>query len=228
MTVGPYDACEPATPRNASREEWLAARRSLITASDAAVLTGHHPYSTWKELLQRKVTGDRLEVNPAMWMGTQREASNIQLFGAAAGLTASWELSERLLRSKEHPWAGATLDAFVVGRKSKPYLGVPEELKIELPEGFYERGVVIEAKNVRSKSRSAWTKPCNTPKSRIFHYWAQVQFQMLVTGQTRGVLFAVVDACELYHYPIERNEKYLELLLEAGPRFVRELEENLF
>ena len=222
------DACEVVVPQGASKDEWLAARRDLITASDAAVLTGHHPYQTWDELLERKATGDRFEPNAAMWMGTMREAGNITIFGRCAGVQPSFAYDGVLLRSTAHPWAGATLDSVVVGPSELPRDDIPEELWVDLPGAAREPGTVLEAKNVRSKSRSLWKKKVHTPKSRLFHYWAQVQFQLLVTGRPVGVLFAVVDACELYHHVVERNEKYQALLLEAGPRFVSEMEELRF
>lgn len=222
----PYEEyAEVVVAPSAPRELWLEARRNLITASDAAALTGGHPYTTWDDLLTRKVTGDRLETNPAMWMGSKREANNIYIFGEAAGIRPELDVAGALLRSKRFPDLGATLDARVAGPwgKRDP---IPPDMVIKLPPEAMKPNVVIEAKNVRSKSRSLWknpSKPPNNTASRLHHYWCQVQQQLLVTGEQVGILFAIVDACEIYHFVIEASPKYQGLLVDKAADFLADL-----
>lgn len=221
-----YDEhAEIVVPASAPKELWLQARRSMITASDAAALTNNHHYVTWDDLITRKITGDTFEPNAAMWMGSKREQNNICLFAECADITPGWELAGALLRSKRYPYLGCTLDSYVEKNVFQvPRAEVPDELRIDLPPEAKKVGTVIEAKNVRSRSRSVWKKPPNNTKSRIFQYWAQVQLQMLVTGAPMGLLFAVVDACELYHHVIPASPDYQDLLITQGKKFMDDLD----
>lgn len=222
----PWPSARLVVADGAPKEVWLKARRNFITASDAAVLTGDHPFCTREELLMKKLHGDDTPPNDRMWMGSMREESNQAIFGACVGRRT--QVTRALYAHPEHEFLGATPDGVLLASyepSERPY--VPRTLKVALPP-FVATGAVLEGKNVASKSRSYWKKPRPVDKAwdkkdRLFHYWAQVQHQLLVLQEPYGILYAVVDAAEVYHYVIQANEKYQARLVEEGHRFWQEV-----
>ena len=205
---------------------WLLARRDHITASAAAAIVGKHPFKTREEVIDTKLFGSDFVPNGRTWFGNAREVANIRIFSKLAGYEVETRLNHSLLVSKEYPWMACTLDGYVVRPASRE--GVPEELLIELPK--LSRGTVVEAKNVQSKSRSMWNKGKMHP--RLFMYWAQVQHQLVVTegigGNRPGILFAAVDACEMYAHVVTPDVVFQTRLVDEGKKIMDEVEDLRF
>jgi putative phage-type endonuclease len=198
--------------------DWLEARKSRLTASAAAAIVGKHPFKTRDDVLRTKISGSDFVPNANTWFGNAREESNIRIFGRLCGAEVETRVNRHLFVSKAHPFLAATLDGYVV-RPTDIEEGIPSEALL----GYIpERHAVVEAKNVRSKSRSYWNKDRMSPK--LFMYWAQVQHQMLVTGAPSGVLFAAVDASEMYAHRVDRDEVFMARLIEEAEKFEKDLD----
>lgn len=212
-----WPAAHVVADRLSSEEDWLRERRVRFTASDAAALTGDHPWLTKDELFARKLYGATVVVNQRMWFGQMREETNLNIFAALAGTRV--QHTTTLYGNDALPWAGATPDGGIMGVEvERTCPAPPAEALVSLPDEFLAPGVVLEAKNVPSKSRSYWKKQRTVWKrgDRLYHYWSQVQFQLMVLGAPRGVLFAAVDAAEMYAHPIEADAGYQAKLREQG------------
>jgi putative phage-type endonuclease len=208
-----------------SREAWLQQRMSYLTASDAAAIVGLSPYKSVEDLVAEKLgQGQPRNLTLKMWAGTMREEANLKMFSGRTGTVV--RPNHDLVISAQHPFMAATPDGFMVGPTPASFQGPPEREAcpeiLALPDWCLDSGIPLEAKNVESKNRSLWKRPRNweavSPRSddRLFGYWAQVQFQMLVCGKPAGVLFAAVDAAEMYVHPITRDVAFQQLLVDRG------------
>jgi putative phage-type endonuclease len=88
-------------------EEWIAWRKTKITATDSPVIMGVSPYKNisdlWAEKLDMKETD---VVTPYMQRGMDLEEKARDLFN---NLYDMWMIP-RMVESIEHPWMGASLD----------------------------------------------------------------------------------------------------------------------
>jgi len=102
-------AYETVVSSEASREEWLLARARLITASDVPAILGIVPGkpALWYEkvgLLERGVPAEP----EVLQMGHDMEPFCASQYVTKTGRKV--RRCQKLLRSKPHPWLGATLD----------------------------------------------------------------------------------------------------------------------
>lgn len=212
-----------------TKAEWLVARNAYVTASDAAACTMEHPYKTTDDVVAVKATGqDDFTGNALTWMGSAREANNIDIWGRCAGVQPRSDVDpgHTLLVSNEYPHLACTLDAWWAGDRERT---APRELWVDRPLNPDALPYPIEAKNVRSRSRSHWVKfRPGDPKSRLYHYWAQVQLQLLVTDMPFGVLFACVDAAEVYSHIIEADPAYHERLIAGAKALLDRVDDAKF
>lgn len=155
--------------------KWLAARRTLITASEVPIVLGitGSISKLWHEkvgLIERENYDD---VEYAQ-MGHHLEAANAELFHQKTGRHI--ERAQLLLRSRKHPWLGCTLDYLQwLGKKPK---GEPAPLEL----------------------KSTGIKD-NWPDDGEPHlkYQAQLQTQVLVMGTTFGSLSAIIGSPYFHH-----------------------------
>lgn len=95
---------------SADREQWLRERQAGIGASEMPAVLGEDPWTSALELYVRKTTpvDPEEETKDFRWVGRRIEDFLASLYAELTGREirkASW-----LLRSKQHPWALATLD----------------------------------------------------------------------------------------------------------------------
>lgn len=205
------------------RDHWLELRRGLITASDAAAITGDSPWESFDDVVRKKVTGQATEVTQAMWFGTMREANNLTIFEAITRLECV--LDGSLCVSDTYPYLGCTLDAYVNGLVGEDYWDLcesPVQLR-DLPYELFHDGTPIELKNVQSKNRSLWNKD-SVPR----YYWCQKQAQLMVTEEPVGLLVAFVDACEVYAHVIHADPVYHAKLAQEAKRAVDAIRDLTF
>lgn len=100
--------CIKIADKSVDEDAWLAARRELVTASDAPVLAGVG-YVTPHQLLYDKLHAVRVPDNP--WMRRGREAEPRIVHEAANG--RPYRRLSGLYRSVQYPWMGASPDAVV-------------------------------------------------------------------------------------------------------------------
>lgn len=180
---------------DASRDEWLKARAGLVTASDVPTILGIVP---GKPALWYEKVGmlERVERAPEVpQMGKDLEAVNAEvLYRSKTGRKV--RRCQRLLRSTEYPWLGATLDYWTwLPGEAKPG---PLELKV-------------------TGNKDLW--PDDAEPALKFR--AQLQTQMLVTGSSWGSLSAIIGSPYVHHRWIdfERDEGLCELILSETKAF---------
>lgn len=204
---------------------WHAVRGMSISASDASVLVGANPYVTREELLVRKLGGEPKVETMAMVAGLCREAGTLALLGTMTGLQIA-RLTRLYLRRGATRFV-ATPDGVVhhLSEGFEPHPACPENLlrlasRLVLEDDGLP--VLVEAKNVKSKSRSLWNKSELT--ERIAYHWWQAQWQMFVTGLSRTVLVGSVDADELYAHVLHADAAAQAALREQGSAFLGEVD----
>ena len=119
--------------------EWLEARRSHITATDAAVLLGVSPWKCEQDLADEKLGGPTVESSLVMRVGSALEDLILEDYAAQTGrkvrrVRGLWE-------SRTHPWAAASPDAAAAGRlvelkwsgsRSRFRDGLPEDVEAQV------------------------------------------------------------------------------------------------
>lgn len=121
-------------------EKWLAWRRSLLTATDAAMLMGVSPYCTPYKGWRRKL-GDipEQEVNPAMLRGIREEPKARAMFIEKIGIN----MTPCCIESEKYNFIGASLDGmsdcgqYVLEIKSqRPVFPIPEMHYMQMQHQF--------------------------------------------------------------------------------------------
>lgn len=101
---------------SADRETWLAARLTGIGASEAAGVLGESRWSSPLKVYAEKIgaiTHDPSEQLEAQYWGTRLERLVAEEFSIRTSIPHEWH--GKLLRSRKHRWALATLDAVALG-----------------------------------------------------------------------------------------------------------------
>lgn len=166
---------------DSSRDEWLEARKSIITASDVGAVL---------DIPRGAGKGSGL---PRLWLqkkgwvipsGEQHEAAEFghvsehfharDLYAPKTGRRVT--RAQKLLRSTQYPWLGATLDYWITD--------TPENYDVPVP---------LELKSTGNKD--------NWPEDEEPHlrWQAQLQTQMLVTGAEWGAISAIIGSPWLHH-----------------------------
>jgi putative phage-type endonuclease len=202
-TPGPYSACA-GTPyldtgaRSHVRQDWLRARRTGIGASEIAAILGESRWGDAGTIYARKVaTTDDAEGEWLEW-GLRLEPVILEAYSSAryAGRYATRD--GRLLRSREHPWALCTLDAWTALDGMLDAL-IPLELKTDRWGREWDDGPPVE-------------------------YLWQLQHQMLVTGAARASIAVLVGGSQLAWCDVAREETMIARIIRAGERFWRQVE----
>lgn len=189
----------PAAPEprsDASLEDWLATRKSMIGASESPSILGEGyadegPYTIWA-----KKTGlmpDKPD-NELLWYGRKMQPITLERFTIETGLPVR-DLGEFTIQ--RHPtisWLGATLD------------GVTEERDGTL--------AVVEAKNIGQYGAKEWSAP--EPPMRV---QIQIQHQLAVTGYQVGYAVATVGGNRLKFRRIERHDRFISAMIERLEEF---------
>lgn len=213
-------------------EDWDDYRRLMITASDAAAITGDIEFrppgveeksrKAYNQVIVEKVRGVQRRPNTTMWFGQARERCNMEIFSALSGCTA--EPCAALYASADFPFIGATPDGRVtcVDRLEPEHCGLPEDWESLFTDEELDRiesvpDCIVEMKNVRSKYRSQVKDA--VPKSR----WCQVQVQMLVTCTPLAICCSAVDACEMYAHIVYRDQAYQSKFIDCATKAHQEI-----
>jgi putative phage-type endonuclease len=120
--------------------EWLAMRKKVIGASDAAAITGVSPYKTKHALWLDKVTDVEQVETAAMTYGKQNEEPARQLFENLTGITM---FSDRTYASDTRHWQIASLDGIsleqdtIVEIKCSNRVDHETALSGKVPEKYY-------------------------------------------------------------------------------------------
>jgi putative phage-type endonuclease len=171
-----------------NREDWLAARRYMIGASESAALfgcgyAGQSPVSIWSNKVEGEEDHDdekRLKI------GKLIEPALRAIFSDETGLPCESPGEFAIYKHPELSIMGATLD------------GLTED----------EQGVCpVELKNVSYFNRNEWL---DEPPLK---YQVQVQHQLAVTGAKRGYLLGFIGGNDPIIKIIPRNDRFIESTL---------------
>ncbi len=184
-----------------TREAWLAERRSIIGGSDIAAICGLSPWSTGYEVYLDK-TGQLPDRPPstAMTMGTLLEDAISRGYSDQTG-RALCRVPYRIDRHPDHPWMGASLDAWTPAQD-----------------------MIVECKNVSAFAHDDWGEPGTDQVPE--HYAIQVQWQMGVTGIPVADVAALIGGVDFRIYTVPRNEQVIQALITIGEDFWRRVQER--
>lgn len=177
-------------------EQWLAERRKGIGASEMPCVLGcgfASAYALW--LAKRGEIPDPFDDNESMFWGRVLEPAIIEGYRQRTG---RWAMrAGRLLRSKAHPWALATLDAWTsIGTPGRPAEHHP-----------------LEVKNWSIFAADQWEH--GAPEG----YLIQAHQQMLVTGTRRATVAVLLGGQKLAWQDVERDEQTIRKIIYHGERF---------
>jgi putative phage-type endonuclease len=182
------------------RAAWLKARQSGIGASEIAAACSESPwdspFSLWARKARRLPEKDETE---AMTWGRLLESVIIAEYGRRSGRHA--EPHGLLLRSREHPWALATLDGTTTsGHGCAPW--------------------PLEIKNSSAHMAEYWT---DGPPD---HYVLQVHQQLLVTGARKATSACLLGGNRLVWCDIDRDERLIRKIVERGSDLWRHVQDG--
>ena len=184
---------------SSDREAWLAARRTGIGASEAAVLVGEHAWLDLARLVavKRGLLDEPEGVERLEW-GLRHERTIREAYASPRYSGRETRPAGQLLRSVAHPWALATLDAET---RHPVHAWIPCELKA-----------------LEIWKADEWTY--GPPPT----YWWQCQHQMLVTGAPCVSIVALLGVHRLVWCDVDRDEAAIRRLAMRGPEVWRLVE----
>lgn len=182
-------------------QEWLAARKNFITASDVAVILGHHPHKSALTLYNEKIgliePDDVSNNEPVKW-GRRLEPIIADAYAEETGRGLIDPGRFTLLRSKKYPWLAATLDRLVI---------IPDG-----PTG------ALEIKSTSAFLSKEWEgEPPEVAQ-------IQLQCQLLVTGLSLGSLAALAGGNRFFWMDQQANVGFAQLVVEKTGEFMRRIE----
>jgi putative phage-type endonuclease len=179
-------------------QDWLGARMAGIGASEIAMVLSEAPAS-WGgalKLYARKTgacTDDDLSEVEAVYWGKKLEAPILEAYWERTGRRTAKE--SLLLRSVEHPWALCTLDG-------RTWEAANDGSRWPL-----------EIKNVSAFKAEEWL---DGPPP---HYYLQIQQQMLVTGEQKATIAALIGGQKMVWADVPRDEQTIRRIIYHGAHF---------
>lgn len=179
--------------RSDDRASWLRARRTGIGASEIAAVLGESRWGDAGTIYARKV-GPAEDDSAREWQewGLRLEPVILDAYSSPRYADRPFRRDGRLLRSREHPWALCTLDAWTDLNDGGP--PIPLELKTDRWGSAWDDGPPVE-------------------------YMLQLQHQMLVTGARRASIAVLVGGSQLAWCDVARDEATIARIIRAGERF---------
>lgn len=175
---------------DASRDEWLAARRLGIGGSDISTVAGVNQYSSLYKLWLDK-TGRLPEVPQThrMRMGHLLEPIVAELFTETTGIPVR---RAGLMRHRLNEWMQVSVD------------------RLAADGGICE----YKTTNWRTNDAEVW-QDGEVPD----HAEIQSQWGLAVTGRTHAHAMVLIDGNDVLHRVIPRDDQLIETLVEMGERF---------
>lgn len=202
-----------------AREQWLAERRSYLTASDVGPVMGLSPFKTRKAVLDEKlgnVPMFDIGRNPRVAAGRHLED----------GILA-WVLEDR-------GWVGHQNGPRLRHSVQLPYLAATPDGYVKTPNGYE----LVEVKNVKEGSRQFWKQgEKNVTPSTILragtdspgrgwaapvYYWVQLQVQLHCTNKDSGWIVACIGGVDRIDLHYMRDREFEARMLEHVASFWNE------
>jgi putative phage-type endonuclease len=191
----------PAAPAivQTEREQWLARRRELVTASDAAAILGADPRRGPLAVYAVKVGAVESADNDWMAFGRDVEGAVAKGYGRRTGRPVFERDPYELVRHPTLRWLAATPDRMTAGT-------------LELPGPAPGPGT-LEAKAVAGMKAAAWEE------APPVEYQIQAQIQMSCTGAAWGSLVALIGGIQIVWKDLARNDRFLDAALPRLEEF---------
>lgn len=177
---------------HSERQQWLAARRELITASDAAAIIGaderRGPFAVWADKTGEIETIESLP----MRRGRRLEALIIEEYGEQTGRAVTPWPRFKLLRHPTIAFIAATLDATTIA----------------------------EAGEIPLEAKSALGSPAAWGDEPPLAYQCQAQLQGQCFGSPLMAIAGLVGPGPLKTYDLDRDDAFFEALVPALERFM--------
>lgn len=198
-------AYEMLCDQDANEQVWLAWRLTGIGASEISTVLGINKWNSALGLYAEKI-GELppldLSDNEAVWWGKELEPLVVKRYKKMTGRgvqPAHW-----LLRSKEHPWALCTLDAWLLDSEG-PMIDFKAPLELKTTSAF---------------KAEEWAD--GPPEI----YYAQVQQQLLVTGYPFASIACLLGGQKLVWCDVQRDEQYIRKIIYQGARFWQQVQDR--
>jgi predicted phage-related endonuclease len=133
----------------ASKEEWLVARRSVLTATQAGIIWTSHiggkvwPGSTPFEVWQEKCDPDnypKVEENVSLWLGKALELPICEWVAEQVGMDLCYPKPYTMHTNDARPWMAATPDAFMGTPGASFYHALLEAKTASWPDDWGDNG----------------------------------------------------------------------------------------
>lgn len=176
--------------KNATRDEWLKARKLGLGGSDMAAVLGLSPWRSPIDVWLDKTsdTVEEKESEPMYW-GNVLEEVVAQEFAKRSGYKV--RNNNFTLQSEEYPYLLANIDREIVG----------------LDAG-------LECKTANAFKANEWDGD-NVPDA----YYIQCQHYMAVTGKSSWWIACLVGGNTFYYKEIKRNEEVIKAIIDTGAAF---------
>lgn len=180
-----------------SRDEWLAARRGGLGASDMAVIMGVSPwqsaYGLWAEKTGAiELSADQIE---AMEWGLALEDDILDAYSRRTGRVSWCELPWTISVHPEHDWMRSTFDG---------WRWDDEDQTLAIP---------IQIKTAGVFKKKEWED--DIP----LMYQVQCQSEMAVSGAAYETLAVLFGGQKLWWTDIPRNDAFIDVMIEQGRLF---------
>lgn len=180
-----------------SREEWLAARMSMIGASESPAILGEGYAEETAWTIWAKKTGlvqsSQDDAEHLEW-GHAMQPVVLGMFEKRTGITVTDLGDFTILRHREYDWLGCTLD------------GLAEHT----PDGR----AVVEAKNIGQYNAKEWAEEETPLKVQI-----QIQHQIAVAEADVGYAVACVGGRKLEWRKVYRNDRFIKVMIKQLDEF---------
>lgn len=184
-----------------TKAEWLEARRSCITGSDAPIILGVSPHTSALELYGQKIGTIQDRDTDIREVGRALEPCILQLLMSRVLGARRWTLQVpdpwTLVHGRD-PWLAGTIDAYFTDHRG-------------------ERGI-IEAK------AEAFSQQIDTHAGPRPDHYAQVQHLLEVTGLQQAILAVLVGGVAFKTCLMGRDEEFIAAMKVKERAFLKRLE----
>jgi putative phage-type endonuclease len=183
--------------------EQLALRKGGIAGSEVAAVCGLNNYQSPMQVYNEKLgMGDGFNGNEQTMIGEKLEAPIAEM----AADRMDWSISKNDVTTVGHnPWEMATVD----------YYYRPRINGVICDNNFR----ILEIKNAGYRQVYSWGTLIEDPTSIPRYYWAQVVWQMYVTGIRKAHIAVLVGGRELRVFPVPWMDSQVYALSDCVDHF---------
>ena len=197
-----------ATAQVLGQNEWLAARAMRVGASDAPIILGISTFESPFTLYHKKLATladeeNEVEIQERFYWGRTLEPVIVGRFADVAKRHCQMVSAPPMVTT--HVW------------DANPQIVASLDAVTSTDDGEV---VPLEVKNVSGFFADEWTE------AAPLYYQVQVQHQMMVTGTQVGYIAALIGGNTFRWGRIERDDKFIEMMLERELEFLARLRDK--